>query len=166
MKRLAVLCAALASWSWTAPSLGAAAAADAPALVRVESRSADLLAVALVHDDRMSIHLSRLLDNAPVHDAVVKVVLRGVVHPTTAESDGSYSLQSHELSLPGATAVEFQIAQAAGLESLKGVLQIADVPSPSEDKNGARQFWWWVLNFAVCIGFLLLISRRRKRTQD
>ncbi len=153
-----MLCAAaLASWGW---------AGDAAALARVETRSADLLAIALVRDERMSIHLSRVLDNAPVHDAVVKVVLRGVVHPTTAESDGSYSLQSKELSLPGSTAVEFQITQAAGLESLKGVLQIADAPGHPENKNGARQLWWWVLNFAVCIGFLLLISRRRKSTQD
>jgi hypothetical protein len=35
----------------------------------------------------------------------------------------------------------------------------------SEDKNNARQLWWWVLNFAVCFGVLWLISRRRKAAQ-
>jgi hypothetical protein len=34
-----------------------------------------------------------------------------------------------------------------------------------QDKNTARQLWWWVLNFGVCIGFLYLISRRRKRAR-
>ena len=149
---------------------GAAAAAafapDAPAdpapSPRVEARSADLLAVGLVHDDRLSIHLSRLIDNAPVRDAVVTVVLRGVARPTIAETDGSYTLQTQDLTLPGAAAVDIQVSQASGRESLKGTLQINAGPGQPENKNTARQLWWWVLNFAVCIGFLWLFSRRRK----
>lgn len=139
-------------------------AASPPA--RIEARSQDLLAVALIRDDRMSIHLSRLMDNAPVHDAVVTVLLRGKSYPTTAETDGSYSLQSEALSLPGSAAFELQIAQASGPETLKSTLKIADAPARSADKSSARQLWWWVLNFAVCIGFLMLISRRRKSVQD
>ena len=142
-----------------------AAASQPAAPLRVEARSADLLAVGLVHADRMSIHLSRLLDNAPVQDAVVTVVLRGVAHPTIAETDGSYLLQSQDLAIPGAVAVEFQVTQAAGRQSLKGMLQIESAADHPDDKNSARQLWWWVLNFAVCIGFLWLISRRRKNTE-
>jgi hypothetical protein len=144
-------------------SAAAAEPASAPAAPqRVEARSADLLAVGVVRADRMTIHLSRLLDNAPVRDAVVTVVLRGTAHPTLAETDGSYSLKTAELAVPGAVAVEFRVVQAAGAQSLKGVLQIESGAGQSEDKNSARQLWWWVLNFAVCIGFLWLISRRRK----
>jgi hypothetical protein len=129
---------------------------------RIEARSADLLAVGLVHDDRLTIHLSRLFDNAPVRDAVVTGVLRGVAHPTTVETDGSYTLQAKDLTLPGAAAVDIQVAQAAGQQSLKGTLLIAAGAGQSENKNNARQLWWWVLNFAVCIGFLWLFTRRRK----
>jgi hypothetical protein len=128
----------------------------------VEARSADFLAVGLLHEDKLSIHLSRLIDNAPVRDAVVTVVLRGVAHPTIAETDGSYTLQTKDLTLPGAAAVDIQVSQAAAQESLKGTLQISAGTPQSEDKNTARQLWWWVLNFAVCIGFLWLFSRRRK----
>jgi len=142
-----------------------AAAADAPA-PRVEARSADLVAVGLVHDDTMSIHVSRLVDNAPVRDAAITVILRGTAHPTTAEADGSYTLHSKDLALPGAATVEFQVNQAAARESLKGRLDIGAAPGQSEDKNTSRQLWWWVLNFAVCIGVLLLISRRRKAAQN
>lgn len=145
--------------------LTAARAADAPvgesALPRVEARSSNLLAVGVVHDDKMSIHVSRLLDNAPVRDAAVTVVLRGTAHGATAETDGSYSLHAKELTLPGAAAVEFQVSQGAERESLKGTLEIA-AAGRAEDKNNARQLWWWVLNFAVCFGVLWLISRRRK----
>jgi hypothetical protein len=150
-----VLAATAAAWAVGAP-------AAAPALPRVEARSADLLAVAVVHDDKMSIHVSRLIDNAPVRDAVITVVLRGTAHPATAETDGSYSLQTKDLTLPGAAAVEFQVAQGAAPESLKGTLDVAPAAGQSDDKNNARQLWWWVLNFAVCFGVLWLISRRRK----
>jgi hypothetical protein len=112
----------------------------------------------------MTIRLSRLIDNAPVRDAAVTVTLRGVTYPASAEADGSFTLQTKDLAVPGAAAVEFQVAQAATRETLKGTLQVARA-GPSDDRNSARQLWWWVLNFAVCIGFLWLYSRRRKAAQ-
>ena len=148
-----------------APATATGSVSGEPAPARIEARSAELLAVGLVHDDRMSIHLSRLIDNAPVRGAVVTVVLRGASHPATAEADGSFTLQTPDLTLPGAAAVEFQVTQAEAHETLKGTLQVAAAAGHSEDKNSARQLWWWVLNFAVCIGFLWLISRRRKAAQ-
>jgi hypothetical protein len=153
---------------WTAlAALSAALAAQAAAIgSRVEARSSDLLAVGVVHEDKMIIHLSRLLDNAPVRDAAIAVVLRGTAHSTTAETDGSYTLQTKDLALPGAAAVEFRVTQSAGQEILNGTLDIATADGQPEDKNSARQLWWWVLNFSVCIGFLWLFTRRRKKTQD
>jgi hypothetical protein len=145
--------------------LAAAAAGSATAAPpRVEARSADLLAVGLVNGDQMIIHLSRLLDNAPVRDAAMTVVLRGTTYPTTAETDGSYTLRSKDLALPGAAAIEFRV-QAGVPETLKGTLDVAAPAGPS-DNNNARQLWWWVLNFGVCIGFLWLFSRRRKSAED
>ena len=149
-------------WAWAT----GAWAADTAAIPRVEARSNDLLAVGVVHDDKMSIHISRLADNAPVRDAVVTVVLRGMVHPTTAEADGSYSLQTKDLALPGAAAVDFQVGQGAVKESLKGTLDIGTVPGRLDDKNSSRQLWWWVLNFAVCGAAVWLFSRRRKAAKD
>jgi hypothetical protein len=144
----------------------AAAPAEPPAPARIEARSSDLLAVGLVHEDRMIVHLSRLIDNAPVRDVAVTVVLRGVPHPATAEADGSFTLQTKDLVLPGVAAVEFQVEQGAARETLKGTLQVAAGAGQSNDRNSARQLWWWVLNFAVCIGFLWLYSRRRKTAQS
>jgi len=153
---LCIALAALTAWPSSAETPAPASAA------RVEARSQELLAVGLVHDDKMSIHVSRLIDNAPVRDAVVTVVLRGTAHPTTAETDGSYALETKDLTLPGAATVEFQVSKGGASESLKGTLDIAQAAGQPEDKNSARQLWWWVLNFAVCFGVLWLISRRRK----
>ena len=154
----------LAASALAATAFVAAPAESAPP-ARIEARSADLLAVGLVRGDRMTIHLSRVIDNAPVRDAAVTVVLRGASHPATAETDGSYTLQTKDLALPGAAAVEFEVAEAGGQQSLKGTLQVAAAGGKSGDENSARQLGWWVLNFAVCIGFLWLISRRRKSAQ-
>ncbi len=145
--------------AWAAP------AADAVAPVRVEARSSDLLAVGILQGERLNIHLSRLLDNAPLRDAVVTVVLRGVGHPTVAEADGSYTLTDKELMLPGTAALEFQVDQAQLHEKLQGVLRGATVGAAPDQQSNSRQMWWWALNFGVCIGFLVLISRRKKSAQ-
>jgi hypothetical protein len=138
-----------------------ACAADAVAIPRVEARSADILAVGVVHGDAMTIHLSRVLDNAPLHDAAVTLTLRGTAHPAIAEADGSYTVHTPDLALPGSAAVVFTIGQANAEQRLTGTLQI---PGTSNDSpNGAaRQYGWWALNFGVCIGFLYLWSRRKK----
>jgi hypothetical protein len=142
-------------------SMAASAAVPEAAVPRIEARSADLLAVGMVEGDRMTIHLSRILDNAPVRDAVVSVELRGTTHATTAEADGSYSLQTSDLHSPGAASMRLQVVRGDVREDLKGILQIGDASAKPEEKNSARQFGWWILNFAVCIGFLMLWRRRR-----
>jgi hypothetical protein len=153
-------CCALCAWT------AGVFAADAAAISRLEARSNDLLAVGVVRDDKMIMHISRLADNAPVRDAVVTVVLRGTVHQTIAEADGSYSLQTQDLALAGAAAVDIQIVQGTLKSSLKGTLQVGSQSGPLDDKNSSRQLWWWVLNFAVCGAAVWLFSRRRKAAKD
>ena len=157
MRLAALICAAGCALLAALPGR----AAEEPA-GRVEARSDTLLVVGIAHADRLVIHVSRVADNAPVRDAVVSVALRGAVHPTIAEADGSYTLQTKDLTLPGPASLEFRVVQGAESHDLKGMLSAVDAGAKSDDRNGARQIWWWVLNFAVCIGFLMLISRRRK----
>ena len=142
--------------------LGSLAGAQTPTLpsARVEARSPDLLAVGTVQGDRMAVHLSRILDNAPVGNAGLDVMLRGTTHPAVAEADGSYSIQTPDLQLPGPASIEFLVTVGDKREELKGTLAAAGADPPG-DKNSSRQLGWWVLNFAVCIGFLWLWSRRK-----
>ena len=146
--------------------LGAAVAETAKtpvAAARVEARAADLLAVGIVQDGRMIVHLSRPLDNAPIPDAALTVRLRGAGHLATVEADGSYSVATPDLALQGTAVVLFEVVRpGGGREDLHGTLEIAGGTVQPKDKNSARQLAWWVLNFAVCIGFLLLWSKRRK----
>jgi hypothetical protein len=151
-----------------AASAGTAGAlpADPVDAHRVEAHSADLLVVGLVRGDQMSIRVSRLLDNAPVRDAVVAVALRGAVYPAVAEADGSYALSAKDLALPGDAAVQFQVTQGQKSESLEGILTVATSAAVPDERGNGRQMWWWVLNFGVCGAFLWLFSRRKQRAQQ
>jgi hypothetical protein len=141
-------------------------AATATAAARVVARSAQLLAVGTVHGESMTIHLSRLEDNAPVRDAEVALVLRGATHPATALADGGYAVATPDLALPGAAAVRIEVTSSGTRQDLEGTLQPAAAAEPTEDKGSSRQLGWWVLNFAVCIGFLWLWQRRKRREPD
>jgi hypothetical protein len=158
--RILLLAAALAI------AAGAAASAPAPAPARVEAHSGDLLAVGLVQGDHMVIRVSRVLDNAPVRDAVVAVVLRGATYPTVAEADGSYAVRAKDLTLPGDAAVGFEITQGQQHEHLQGVIKVNTEAEEPDNHGNSRQMWWWALNFGVCAGFLVLWSRRRKSAEN
>jgi hypothetical protein len=162
-KRLAILAAGALAWLGSMAGARAAAAGDPPPAppARIEVRSADLLAIGLVQGDRMTIHVSRLIDNVPVRDAVVAVLLRGTMHPTTAEPDGGYSFETPDLRVPGEASVQVEVVRQGVREELKGTLKIAESADKPEDKNSSRQLGWWVLNFVVCIGFLVLWRRRK-----
>jgi hypothetical protein len=162
---LAVAAGVMALLSLITGAHAAAAGDPSPAPpARIEARSADLLAIGLVHGDRMTIHMSRLIDNAPVRDAAVAVLLRGTMHPTIADPDGGYSLETPDLLVPGEASVQFDVVRQGVREELKGTLKIESADKP-EDKNSSRQLGWWALNFGVCIGFLML-WRRRKATSS
>lgn len=154
----AMLLASLAAAETSSPPPGAAMTAPRD---RIEARSADLLAVGSVQEDHMTIHVSRIVDNAPVGNAVVAVMLRGATHPAVAEADGSYSVETPDLKLPGPASVEFLVTVGDKREELKGTLALVREPGATQDKGSSRQLGWWVLNFAVCIGFLWLWSRRK-----
>jgi len=147
------------------PAAGAIGAAEPepPAAARVEARSSDFLAVGTVRGDRMVIHVSRVADNAPVHDATLAVVLRGTTYPASAEPDGSYTIRSADLGVPGTAAVVFDVAAGGRHEQLTGSLEIGGA---HEQHDNFRQLLWWVLNSAVCVGFLIIWNRRRQRSGD
>ena len=149
-----------------APAAPAAPTAATAATARVEARSAHLLAVGTVNGERMTIHLSRLEDNAPVRDAEVAVVLRGATHPATALADGGYAVATPDLALPGAAAVRIEVTSSGARQDLEGTLQPGAAAESTDDKGSSRQLGWWVLNFAVCIGFLWLWQRRKRHDPD
>jgi len=134
--------------------------AAAPA--RVEAKSKTFMAVGLLDGDRMVIHLSRQLDNTPVRDASLHVNIRALDFTATAQTDGSYEVRDPQLKADGPAVVAFLVKQGEVSEKLVGTLEVPAATKTVTEDGQMRQFLWWVLNFTVCIGFLVLISRRRK----
>ena len=130
---------------------------------RVEAKSKSFMAVGLLQDDRLIIHLSRLLDNAPVHDASVQVNVRALSLPAVAQTDGSYEVRDPQLKADGPAVVALMVKRGELSEKLVGTLEVPAAGKTVTEDGQVRQLLWWVLNFAVCIGFLVLISRRRKK---
>jgi hypothetical protein len=133
--------------------------------VRVEAKSKSFIAVGILDADRMTIRLSRALDNAPVHDAAVQVSIRALSLTAVAQTDGSYEVRSAELKATGPAVVAFLVTRGGESEKLVGTLEAPAVAKKMTESGQARQMLWWVLNFAVCIGFLMLYSRRRKAAE-
>jgi hypothetical protein len=154
----AALCAMLGS----APRAGSAEESAAAVAPRVEARSKSFLAVGVVHGEQMNIHLSRLLDNAPVHDASIEVAMRALKLNAVAQTDGSYTVRSPELAAAGPAVVAFTVTQGGATEKMSGDLEMPAFGKKLADNGQARQMLWWALNFGVCIGFLVLYSRRSK----
>ncbi len=142
------------------------AAADDAAPARLEAHSTHYFVVALVRGDTMNIHVSRLLDNAAVRDAAVVATIRGSSYPATAQADGGYSVTAKELSLPGSAEIDLVVNRGTDREHLPLMLKNAQPAPKADDKNSVRQIGWWILNFAVCIGFLMLVARRRKAAES
>lgn len=158
--------AAMLAFTTLHADIAAAADAGATAPARVEAKSKTFMAVGLLEGERMTIHLSRVIDNAPVHDAAVRVNMRALDLPAVAQTDGSYEVRSAEFKADGPAVVAFLVKQGTLTEKLVGTLEAPPADKSTLTDNGqARQLLWWVLNFAVCIGFLMLYSRRRKAAE-
>ena len=55
---------------------------------------------------------------------------------------------------------------AVAVSAAGWVVAGAAAAASTDDRGGSRQFGWWILNFAVCIGFLWLWQRRKRHDPD
>jgi hypothetical protein len=81
-------------------------------------------------------------------------------------ADGGYEVATPDFALPGAAAVRIEVTTGSTRQDLEGTLQPAAAAESTDDKGSSRQLGWWVLNFAVCIGFLWLWQRRKRHDPD
>jgi hypothetical protein len=143
----------------------------ATASTRIEAQSHTFRAVGVLDGERMSIRVSRILDDAPVNDALLSVTVRSKTEAAVAQTDGSYQVRMPELALPGESVVAINVIEGPGprgavTEKLVGTLSAPQATKPNGPVSRTRQFMWWVLNFGVCIALLLLISRRKKASGE
>jgi hypothetical protein len=112
-------------------------------------------------DHGLSLQVTRISDHRPITGAgSVTVTLDGHSVPATVQPDGTY-LVSTQAERGGAHALGVVVSHDGIRELLSGTVTLPQQRSALDVLEGHSMFAWWVLNIAVVLIAVIVISRRR-----
>ncbi|MFZ0552538.1 MAG: hypothetical protein WAM21_17185 [Steroidobacteraceae bacterium] len=127
----------------------------------VVARSALLTLTAAPADHTLSLQVSRIADHQPVvGPGSVTVTLDGHSVPVTAQPDGTYLISTRAQS-GGTHSLGVVVSHDGIRELLTGSVTVPQQRSALEVLQSHGMFAWWVLNIAVVLIAVIVISRRR-----
>jgi hypothetical protein len=127
----------------------------------VVARSALLTLSAAPADHALTLQVARISDHRPIVGAGnVTVTLDGHSVPVAAQPDGTYLLSTRDQS-GGAHSLGVVAAHDGIRELLTGTVTVPQQRSALDVLEGHGMFAWWVLNIAVVLIAVIVISRRR-----
>ncbi len=127
----------------------------------VVARSALLTLSVAPADHAFSLQVARISDHRPVvGSGNVTVTLDGHNVPVTAQPDGTY-LMSTRAASGGAHSLGVIVSHDGIRELLTGTVTVPQQRSALDVLEGHGMFAWWVLNIAVVLIAVIVISRRR-----
>ena len=128
----------------------------------IVARSALLTLTAAPLDHSLALQVSRISDHRPiVGPGNVTATLDGHGVPVTARPDGTYLISTGEQSA-GAHALGVVVSHDGIRELLTGTIRVRQQRSTLDMLQGHGMLAWWVLNIAVVLIAVLVISRRRR----
>jgi hypothetical protein len=134
---------------------------SSPQLGSVVARSALITLSATQADDGLSLRVARISDHRPiVGPGNVTVTLDGHSVPVAAQSDGTYRISTRAES-GGAHSLGVVVSHDGIRELLTGTVTVPQQRSALDVLEGHGMFAWWVLNIAVVLIAVIVISRRR-----
>jgi len=127
----------------------------------VVARSALLALTAVPSDQSLTLQVSRISDHKLiVGPGNVTVTLDGRSTPVTAQPDGSYLVSTRDQDA-GAHSLSVVVSHDGIRELLTGTVTVARHTSALDTLESHGMSAWWVLNIAVVLIAVLIISRRR-----
>lgn len=127
----------------------------------VVARSTLLTLTVAPSDHALTLQVARIGDHQPIAGpGRVTVTLDGHSVPVTAQPDGSY-LISTSTEAAGAHSLGVTVSHDGIRELLTGTVTVPQRRSALDVLQGHGMFAWWVLNIAVVLIAVLVISRRR-----
>jgi hypothetical protein len=127
----------------------------------VVARSALLTLSSAPADHALSLQVARISDHRPiVGPGSVAVTLDGHSVPVTAQPDGTYLISTRAQS-GGAHSLDVVVSHDGIRELLTGTVTVPQQRSALDALEGHGMFAWWVLNIAVVLIAVIVISRRR-----
>ncbi len=128
----------------------------------VVARSALLTLTAAPSDHSLALRLARVSDHGSITGpGQVTATLDGRSVPLTAKADGTYVL-SVDRESGGSHSLAVVVSHDGIRELLTGTVTLPAQQSALDLLQGHGMFAWWVLNIAVVLIAVLVISRRRK----
>lgn len=128
----------------------------------VVARSALLTLTAAPSDHSLALRIARVSDHQPITGPTqVTAALDGHGVPLTAGRDGTYLLSADHES-EGAHSLAVVVSHDGIRELLTGTVSLPGEQSAFDLLQGHGMFAWWVLNIAVVLIAVLVISRRRR----
>jgi hypothetical protein len=125
------------------------------------ARSALLTLSAAPGDHGLSLQVTRNSDHRPiVTPGSITVTLDGHSVPVTAQPGGTYLIPMRAES-GGAHALGVVVSHDGIRELLTGTVTVPQQRSMLDELEGHGMFAWWVLNIAVVLIAVIVISRRR-----
>lgn len=126
------------------------------------AHSAQLTLTAAAADHSLILQVARVSDHRPiVGPGNVTVTLDGHAVPVTPQADGTWLISTRDQS-GGAHALAVVVSHDGIHELLAGTVSVQQQRSALELLQGHGMFAWWVLNIAVVLIAVLVISRRRR----
>jgi hypothetical protein len=128
----------------------------------IVARSALLTLTAAPFDHALTLQVARVSDHRPIAGpGNVTVTLDGHGVPVTAQPDGSYLISTRDQGA-GAHSLAVVVSHDGIRELLTGTVRVQQRRSALDVLQGHGMFAWWVLNVAVVLIAVLVISRRRR----
>lgn len=128
----------------------------------VVARSALLTLTAAPSDHSLALQVSRISDHRPiVGPGKVTATLDGRAVPVTARADGTYLLSTRDQSA-GTHPLSVVVSHDGIRELLTGTVTVPQQQSFFDMLQGHGMLAWWVLNIAVVLIAVIIISRRRR----
>ena len=137
------------------------AAPTSPQVGSLVARSAQLTLSAVPADHGLSLQVARVSDRRPINGTgSVTVTLDGHGVPVTAQPDGSYLISTRTQS-GGAHTLDVVVSHDGIREVLSGTVTVPQQRSALDVLESHGMSAWWVLNIAVVLIAVIVISRRR-----
>jgi hypothetical protein len=128
----------------------------------VVARSALLTLTATPSDHSLSLRVARISDHRLIAGAgKLTATLDGHSVPVTAQPDGTYLVSTSGQSA-GSHSLSVAVSHDGIRELLTGTVTVQQQRSALDVLQGHGMFAWWVLNIAVVLIAVLVISRRRR----
>lgn len=128
----------------------------------VVAQSALLMLTATPSDDSLALRVTRVSDHHLIAGAgKVTASLDGHAVPLTAEPNGTYLLPLGSAG-GGTRSLRVVVSHDGIRELLSGTVSVPEHRSVLDSLQGHGMAAWWVLNVAVVLIAVLVISRRRR----